>query len=104
MVVSCHISTTYRCFKSINEETFLADLSDDFSRYFVSESDIETDLTAWYNILLNRLNQQAPIKTKRVKTKGMPPWYNPDIAQARRYRDMNKKNYETGPNIENIEI
>ena len=88
---SCHISTTYRCFKSLNEEAFLADLSEDFCQYSVSESDIETDLTAWYNILLNRLNQHAPIKTKRVKTKRMPPWYNSDIAQARRYRDMNKK-------------
>ena len=78
----------------------MADLSEDFSRYSVSESDIVTDLTAWYNMLLNRLDQHAPIKTKRVKTKQMPPWYNPVIAQARRYRDMNKKNYETGPNIE----
>ena len=69
----------------------MADLSEDFSRYSVSESDIETGLTAWYNILLNRLDQHAPIKTKRVKNKRMPPWYNPDIAQARRYRDMNKK-------------
>ena len=102
---SCHISSTYRCFKSLNDETFLADLSEDFSRYSVSESDIETlDLTAWYDILLNRLNQHAPIKTKRVKPKRMPPWYNPAIAQASRYRDMNKKNYETGPNIENIDI
>ena len=31
-------------FKSLNEETFLADLSEDFCRYSVSESDIETDL------------------------------------------------------------
>ena len=93
---SCHISTTYQCFKSLNEETFLTDLSEDFSRYSVSESDIETDLTALYNILLNRLNQHAPIKTKRVKTKRMPPWYNPDIAQARRYRDMTKKTTKLG--------
>ena len=63
---SCHISTTYRYFKSPNEETFLADLSEDFSWYSVSESDIETDLSACYDILLNRLNQHAPIKTKRV--------------------------------------
>ena len=83
-VRSCHISTTYGCFKSLNEETFLADLSEDFSRYSVSESDIEEDLTAWYDILLNRLNQHAPIKTKKVKTKRMPPWYNPNIAQAHR--------------------
>ena len=69
----------------------MADLSKDFNRYSVSESDIETELTAWYNILLNGLAQHAPIKTKRVKTKRMSPWYNPDIAQARRYRDMNKK-------------
>ena len=69
----------------------MPDLSEDFSWYSVSELDIETDLTAWYNILLNPLDQHVPIKTKRVKTKRRPPSYNPDIAQARIYRDMNKK-------------
>ena len=81
---------------SPNEQTFLADLSEDFSWYSVSETDIEMDRTTWYDILLNRLNQHAPVKTKRVKTKRMPPWYNPDIAQARRYRDVNKKTTKLG--------
>ena len=88
---SCHISTTYRCFKTLNEDSFLTDLYEDFSQYSVSESDIETDLATWYDILLKHLNRHAPIKTKRVKTKRMPAWYNTDIAQARANRDVNKK-------------
>ena len=88
---SSHITTNYRCFKDLNEDSFLADLSEDLSLFSVSESDIETDLASWYDILLRRLDQHAPFKNKRVKTKRLPPWYNPDIAQARKNRDLNKK-------------
>ena len=69
---SCDISTTYRCFKYLNEETFLADLSEDFSRYFVSESDIETDLTAWYDILLIVSTSLRLLKRRGLKPSECP--------------------------------
>ena len=80
---SCHISTSYRCFKTFDEELFLRDLSEELNRFSVSESDIENDLSLWYNILIKQLDQYAPVKTKQVETKHMPPWFNPEIAQAR---------------------
>ena len=69
----------------------MRDLSEDLCRFSVSESDIETDLASWYDLLLRHLNQHAPVKTKRLKTKGMPSWYNTDIAQARKNRDLSKR-------------
>ena len=69
----------------------MRDLSEDLCRFSVRESDIETDLASWYDLLLRHLNQHAPVKTKRVKTKSMPSWYNTHIAQARKNMDLNKK-------------
>ena len=88
---SCHISTSYRCFKTFDEELFLRDLSEELSRFSISESDIANDLSLWYKILIKQLDQHAPVKTKRVKPKHMPPWFSPEIAQARTNRDINKK-------------
>ena len=88
---SCHTTTTYRCFKTFDEELFLKDLSEEFSKYSISESDIEDDFSVWYNIFTKQLNQHAPVKTKRVKTKQMPLWFNPEITAARKNRDFYRK-------------
>ena len=78
-------------FKIFDEELFLKDLSEELSRFSFREPDIENDLSLWYNILIKQLDQHAPVKTKRVKTKHMPPWFNPEIAPVRTNMDMNKK-------------
>ena len=87
----CHTTTTYRCLKTFDEELFLKDLSEEFSKYSISESDIEDNFSVWYNIFTKQLNQHAPVKSKRVKTKHMPLWFNPEINAARKNRDFYKK-------------
>ena len=51
------------------------------------------------NISLNHLNQHAVLKLRGLKPN---EWCNPDIAQAHRYRDINK-NAVTGPSVGNLE-
>ena len=82
---SKHVTTKYRCFKNLNEDVFIANLSS-YLNFFVNE-----DLSSWYDIVLKHLNQHAPYKTKRVKTSKLPDWYNDEIAQARRKRDDFKR-------------
>ena len=67
-----HISTLYRCFENFNEESFLSALSTDFSNFSLSHSDIDEDIVAWYDLFLKRLDQHAPLKTKRVKSRLLP--------------------------------
>ena len=86
-----HTSTSYRFFKNFNEELFLSDLAHDFNNFSVCQSDIDDDVTAWYDRILKQLDRHAPVKTKRIKTKRLPKWYNIDIAQARQQRDYNKR-------------
>ena len=84
---SDHITTSYRCFKSFNEDAFITDLTSDLNNFSASNSDINDDVTIWYNILLKHLDCHAPFKTKRVKTKHLPDWYNDEIVSARKLRN-----------------
>ena len=88
---SNHITTSYRCFKHFNEELFLNDLTDELSRFALSETDIEDDLSTYYKSITKQFDQRAPIKTRQVKSKHMPEWLSSEIAQARKNRDIHKK-------------
>ena len=88
---SDYITTSYRCFKRFNEDAFITDLTSDLYNFSASNSDINDDVTIWYNILLKHLDFHAPCKTKRVKTKHLPDWYNDEIASARKLRDNCKR-------------
>lgn len=85
-----HTSTSYRCFKVFNEESFISDLSNELNTFTLSQSDIDDDVTAWYVLIIKHLDRHAPLKTKRVKTKRLPDWYTPEIIQARKMRDISK--------------
>lgn len=89
--VLTHVTTSYRCFKNFNEDAFIADLANDINTFNTNESDINDDLSVWYRIVLNHIDHHAPIKTRRVKTKKLPDWYNEEIASARQKRDMCKR-------------
>ena len=86
-----HIITSYRCFKNFNEEAFISDLASDLNDFSACHSDINDDIANWYGILVKHLDRHAPFKTKRVKTKHLPEWYNDDIAFARKQRDNYKR-------------
>ena len=86
-----HITTRYRSFKNFNEDSFRADLASDLNNFTVDQPDINKDISVWYNIIQKHLDQHAPYKTSRVKTKKLPEWYNQEIALARRKRDNFKQ-------------
>ena len=86
-----HITTSYRCFKNFNEEAFISDLASDLNDFSACHSDINDDISNWYGILVKHLDRHAPFKTKRVKTKHLPEWYNDEIAFARKQRDNYKR-------------
>ena len=72
---SDHITTSYRSFKTFNEDAFINDLSGDLNRFTVGpQSDINDDLMIWYSIFLNTW-----ITTHHIK---------PNV--------LNLKNYRTG--------
>ena len=84
---SDHMTTTYRSFKTFNEDAFIKDLAADLRNFSVDlQSDINDDLTVWYTIFLKNLDHHAPYKTKRVKSKKLPDWYNDEISNVRRKR------------------
>ena len=61
-----HITTSYRCFKLFNKNASINDLSSNlninFNTYF---SNVNDDFSAWYNIVLQYLDNHAPIKVKK---------------------------------------
>lgn len=75
-----HKLITYRCFKNFNDYSFVNDLSN--SNIFLSVE---------YFCLNQVLNQNAPLKNKRIKRLQQPDWYYEDIKQARLLRDRYKR-------------
>ena len=88
-----YTSTLYRCFKNFNEELSLSDLANDFNTFSVSQSDIDDDITTWYECILKQLDRHAPVKTKRIKTKRLPKWYKTETAQALYIYNKRKQNW-----------
>ena len=62
---------------------FVNDLSSDLNNFTANRSNINDDISAWYAIVLKHLNKHAPHKSKRVKNKRLPDWYNEEIEYAR---------------------
>ena len=44
-----------------------------------------------HNVIINRLDSHAPIKTRRVKSNSLPAWYTPEIGKTRLTRDKCKR-------------
>ena len=85
-----HITTSYRCFKTFDEQHFLADLHHDLCNFVRNRETTNKDFTALHGIIMNHLNKHAPIKIRRVKSSRLPDWYSPKIGQARIARDRCK--------------
>lgn len=85
-----HTSITYRSMKHFNEAEFLQDLRN------MTWDDIKVcpephqALNIFETKLINAINANAPLKTKRVKRPQQPKWLNEDINSARKLRDQYK--------------
>ena len=86
-----HTTTTYRSYKHFDENKFISDIANDLDAFAADKSSIDEDLNIWYSFLLKHLNNHAPIKSKRVKSKRMPDWFTPDIIQMQSLRDKTKR-------------
>ena len=86
-----HITTLYRCFKHFNERSFISELANDLNTFVADKASIDEDFTCWSSLVLKHLNNHAPVKSKRVKTKRLPEWFTPDITHMQRLRDKSKR-------------
>ena len=86
-----HITTTYRSFKNFNEGRFLSDLTSDMQNYLPNQSHIDDDFDIWSSVIVSHINNHAPMKTKRVKSKRLPEWFTADITEMRNKRDTCKR-------------
>ena len=78
-------------YKHFDENKFISDIANDLDEFAADKSSIDEDLNIWYSFLLKHLNNHAPIKSKRVKSKRMPDWFTPDIIQMQSLRDKTKR-------------
>ncbi|MEW8544984.1 MAG: reverse transcriptase family protein [Candidatus Thiodiazotropha sp.] len=86
-----HITSSYRCFKSFDETSFLTDLNNDLEHFELNRETVDEDFAAWHSIIIRNLDNHAPYKVKRVKSSRLPDWYTPEIGQARKNRDKYKR-------------
>ena len=86
-----HITTSYRCFKTFDENLFLTDLSSCLEHFKSDRSTVDEDFAAWHSVIIQCLDKHAPIKIKRVKSSRHPAWYVPEIGKARKLRDKYKR-------------
>ena len=69
------------------------------------ETDINEDSTAWYSAIKVQLDHHAPFKRRRVKSKRLPEWFNEEILESRKQREIysaSMKSYQY-PNFDILE-
>ena len=85
-----HITTSYRCFKKVDETLFLNDLASCLEYFKSDQESVDEDFAARHSVPIQYLDRHAPIKHKRVKSYHLPVWYVPEIGEARKLRDKFK--------------
>jgi hypothetical protein len=76
---------TYRKLKNVNIDILKQDISE--SVLCLQPADTIDELVQQYNKVLSELlDRHAPIKSKTVAAGPRPPWYNTDIAEAKKLR------------------
>ena len=81
-----HTTITYRDIKSLDKERFIASLRKapwDCAFVFNDTNDV---VDAWY-IFNGVVNEQLPLKQKRVKRSTQPKWFDKNINQEMKVRD-----------------
>ena len=56
---TAHMTTSYRCFKRVNDALFLSDLGTDLESFTLSASNVDDDLTSWFSIFQKQLDKHA---------------------------------------------
>ena len=85
-----HINIQYRCFRKFDNDAFLSDLSTSLNRFHYTNN-IDNNFSMWTESFTSVLDKHAPNKTKRVKRQTQPEWFNNDIKEASKKRDIYHK-------------
>ena len=86
-----HITTSYRCYKHFDENLFLSELTNDLNTFVADKLSIDEDFNSWSSLVMKHLNNHAPMKSKRVKSKRLPEWFTPDITHMQNLQDRSKR-------------
>lgn len=62
----------------------------DLYTFVTNKKTVDGDMNVWSSLILKHLNKYAPVKSKRVKNKGLPCWFTPQIIETQRLRDKCK--------------
>ena len=76
---------SYRRYKPIDKEAFLADLRVS-SLVLDPPDDVDRLVDLYDNTLRDFVDQHAPLRTKEMPSRPMLPWYNKNIQAAKRHR------------------
>ena len=79
------------CFTRKINQRILLELTNGLNTFVADELSIEEDFNTWSSIILKHLNESAPIKNKRVKSKRLPEWFTPEITVMQNLRDKSKR-------------
>ena len=85
-----HDEISYRNFKILNHNEFVADLDNAPWSLLNMFDDVNEKLDTWEWIFNNVMNRHTPIVKKRVKHKPLLPWMNNDILLLMYHRDQFK--------------
>ena len=86
-----HETIQYRCYKKFDEQQFLDNLSETLNGLNFSKGNTNSNFTLWTSSFQTVLDKHVPIGTKRVKHETQPEWFNEEIKQATRNRDIHHK-------------
>ena len=86
-----HITTSYQCFKTFDETSFLENLNYDLYNLEINRKDIDEYFMKLLVRISKHLDKHAPIQLHRVKSSHLPDWYIPEIGQSRIARDKCKR-------------
>ena len=90
-----HTKLKYRCYKHLNEASFIDDLSHVPWNVIETFDDVDDCLDTWYKLFLVVIDKHLPWKERRVKRKQQPKWLTDDIIQCMSKRDQFKRRNDT---------
>ena len=61
-----HKTSSYRCFNKFDDAHFLSDLDTDLEHFVASHHIVDEDFVALHWIIINRLDNYAPVKCRRI--------------------------------------
>ena len=88
-----HKTIKYRCYSKFNEECFLQDLAREMEATNIPNEmeNTNTNFENWTAAFMKIFNNNAPLKSKRVKHETQPEWHSDEIKLARKNRDSSHR-------------